>query len=309
MRFEGILPPVITPFAADGALDRAAYATVIEQMLDKGVHGIIVGGTTGEFYALSREERVAQIDHARDVIAGRVPLICGVNDISTEGACAYAVAAREAGADALLVAAPYYSLPTQNELAEHCEAIDEAGGLPIILYNYPGRTGVPMDAAFLRRLSARPNVQCIKESSGDINRIHMLVREFPDIQLSCGAEDQALEFFAWGATSWVTPMGNFFPAEIVAFYDACMRDQDFAKARRLMTALLALGTVLEAGGQLIQCTKLACETLGLPGGPVRRPLGPLDPEAADSLRAVVLEAKAAIAAILSEDAPRQAQSA
>ena len=301
MRFEGIMPPVITPFAPDGALDREGYATVIEQMLDQGVHAVIVGGTTGEVYALSPEERVAQFRHAKEILGGRVPLICGVNDLTTDGACGFAQAAREAGADALLLAAPPYSLPTQAELAEHCLAIDRAAGLPIVLYNYPGRTGVVMERDFLERVGASPNVQCVKESSGDINRIHLLVKEFPGLQLSCGAEDQALEFFAWGATSWVTPMGNFFAAETVALYETAVLQRDFDRAQRLMLALLPLTTVLESGGQLIQCTKLACETLGLPGGPVRRPMGPLDEAAAEALRAVVLEAKKAIGRILAED--------
>ena len=96
MRFEGIIPPVITPFHDDGSVDKAGYATVIEYMIESGVHAIIAGGTTGEFYALSPDERVGQFKHAKDIINGRVPLICGVNDLTTDGACTFAVAARDA---------------------------------------------------------------------------------------------------------------------------------------------------------------------------------------------------------------------
>lgn len=301
MRFEGIIPPVITPFHDDGSIDKAGYATVIEYMIDGGVHAIIAGGTTGEFYALSPDERVAQFKLAKDIIKGRVPLICGVNDLTTVGACAFATAAREAGADGILLAAPYYSLPTEEELASHCLAVDRAADLPIILYNYPGRTGANMGREFLEQVGRNKNFQCIKESSGDINRLHLLAQAFPHIALSCGAEDQALEFFAWGATSWVTPMGNFFASEVVAFYETCVREKDFTKARQLMSALLPLTTTLESGGKFVQCVKYACKLYDLPAGPVRQPMLPLNETLAEETRQVLVTAKATIQGILSAE--------
>lgn len=300
MKFEGIIPPAITPLHDDGSVDEDGHATVMEYMIDRGVHAIIVGGTTGEYYALSRDERVRQFSFAREVIGGRVPLICGVNDITTDGACDFAAAAKSAGADGLLVPAPYYSLPTEKELAAHCLAIDQAADLPIMLYNYPGRTGVNMGTDFLDRVGQRPNFACIKEASGDINRILLLAREYQHIQLSCGAEDQALDFFVWGATSWVTPMGNFFIDEVVAFYNTCVHEQDFVKARRMMLALLPLTQVLEGGGKFLQSTKYAATYFGLPAGPVRKPMRPLKKEAARELREVLKTAKAALQAIMSE---------
>ncbi len=292
MRFTGIIPPVVTPFHADGSIDQNGYGAVIEFMLGHGVHGIIAGGTTGEYYALSKAERIQQFTVAKDIINGRVPLICGVNDISTHGACEYAVAAKQAGVDGLLIAAPYYSLPSEIELAAHCAAIDEAANLPVMLYNYPGRTGVNMGREFLDHVVERPNFRCIKEASGDINRVHLLASDYPQIDLSCGAEDQALEFFVWGATSWVTPMGNFFAEEVVAFYDTCVQRRDFDTARKMMHALLPLTTVLEASGKLLQCTKLACAHYELPAGPVRKPMQSLDAEMQERVLQVLDTAKA-----------------
>lgn len=303
MMFEGIIPPVITPFNSDLSVDEKGQAEIIEYMIDSGIHAIIVGGTTGEFFTLSREERVRQFTFANDVINKRVPLICGVNDITTEGACDFARAAKSASADGLLVAAPYYSVPTDKELASHCLSIDRAANLPIILYNYPGRTGAEMGEEFLQRVGQRPNFAAIKEASGDINRIHMLAREFPQIRLSCGADDQALEFFVWGASSWVTAIGNFFAKEMVAFYDTCVRDEDFVKARSLMSALLPLTTVLERGGKFVQCTKYGCEYYGLPAGPVRNPLKPIKKELARQLRQVLDIAKTTVASILMTTQP------
>lgn len=303
--FRGIIPPVITPFRNDLSVDESGYAEVIEYAIAGGVHAIIVSGTTGENYALSADERIRQFHYARDVINGRVPMICGVNDMTTASTCDYAKAAKEAGADGLLVAAPPYSLPTERELAAHCLVIDRAANLPIMLYNYPGRTGVNMGADFLARVGQRDNFRCIKEASGDINRVHLLAREFPHIELSCGAEDQALEFFAWGATSWVTPMANFFAEETVHFYDTCVRDGDFEKARRMMMALLPLTMVIEGGGKFVQSVKYAAELQGLPVGPVRPPMRALKKEFKRELREVIETAKISLRVIMTEQKPSE----
>jgi 4-hydroxy-tetrahydrodipicolinate synthase len=298
--FTGIIPPIITPFHEDHTIDEPGYAEVIDYMIAGGVHAIIAGGTTGESYALSAAERVKQFHVAKDVINGRVPLICGVNDMTTSGACEFAEAARQAGADGLLVAAPPYSVPTERELATHCLMIDRAADLPIMLYNYPGRTGVSMDADFLSRVGQRKSFRAIKDASGDVGRIHMIAREFPHIELSCGAEDLALEFFVWGATSWVTPMANFFAEETVHFYDTCVRDRDFDKARRMMMTLLPLTAVIESGGKFAQSVKYAATLQGLPAGPVRAPMREMKKELKRELREVVETAKTALHAIMSE---------
>lgn len=295
--FKGIIPPIITPFRDDHGVDEKGYAELIEYMIAGGVHGIIVGGTTGESYALTGEERVRQFHFAKDVIGGRVPMTCGVNDMTTVGACAYAAAAKEAGADGILIAAPPYSLPTERELATHCLAIDRACGLPIMLYNYPGRTGVGMGADFLERVGQRSTFRAIKEASGDIDRLHLLAREYPHIEISCGAEDQALEFFVWGATSWVTPMGNFFIEEAVDFYDVCTRDKDFDKARAMMTALLPLMSIIESGGKFAQSVKYAVAFQGLPAGPVRPPMREMKKELKRELRQVLETVKTTLGAI------------
>lgn len=307
MKFEGIIPPIITPFNEDRSVDEKGYAEMIEHLIENGVHAIIAGGTTGEFYALSREERVRQFHYASEVIDSRVPLICGVNDITTEGSCDFARAARKAGADGMLVAAPYYSVPTEKELASHCLAIDKAADLPIILYNYPGRTGADMGGDFLSRVGQRRNFMAIKEASGDINRIHLVAREFPQISLSCGADDQALEFFVWGADSWVTALANFLPAEMVAFYKTCNIEKDFEKARALMSAMLPLTTVLERGGKFVQCTKYGCRYYGLPAGPVRNPLKPLNKELARQLRQTLETTRAAMNGIIRNSQENQSE--
>jgi 4-hydroxy-tetrahydrodipicolinate synthase len=298
MRFEGIYTPVITPFHDDYSIDHEGYGRCIDHLIESGVHGLVIGGTTGENYALSKAERIAQFHSAHRQIDGRLPWIAGVNDIQTEEVCAYGVAAREAGADALLLAVPPYSIPTAKELALHALKVDREVDLPIMLYNYPGRSGAEFSEEFLQRVGGSRNFCAIKESSGELQRIHVLAREFPHLQLSCGADDQALEFFVWGARSWVCAAANFIPGEAIALYEACAVRGDFDSGRRIMKALLPLMTVLERGGKFVQCVKYALELEGLPAGAVRLPLRPMNKELKRTLREALHTARASVARIV-----------
>ena len=287
MRFEGIYTPIVTPYHDHGAIDRDRFAEVAEHLIDAGVHGVVLAGTTGEYYAQSPEERVEMMALAKSLIKGRVPLIVGTGAIRTEDSIQYAEAAKAAGADAIMIASPPYAAPTGRENALHALAIDRAVNLPVLLYNYPGRTGAEMDESYLDRVGQSPNFCAIKESSGDINRLHLIARDYPHIQLSCGMDDQALEFFAWGARSWVCAGSNFAPKAHIALYQACAVDKNFDKGRRIMSAMMPLMRVLEQGGKFVQCIKHGLSLRGLPAGPPRRPLQPLNKEEKRSLAETV----------------------
>ncbi|MCP4951340.1 MAG: dihydrodipicolinate synthase family protein [Proteobacteria bacterium] len=297
MQFEGIYTPIITPFHDDGSINEEGFAQVIEFLIDSGSHGIVVGGTTGEYYAQTLEERVHLMQIAHQVINGRATLMAGVGAIRTEDSIELAQTAAQIGVDALLVNSPPYVLPTEAENAAHALAIDRAAQLPIMLYNYPGRTGVGMDEAYLNLVSASKNFCAIKESSGDINRLHLLANDFPQIQLSCGADDQALEFFVWGARSWVCAGGNFAPEAHIALYEACVVNQDFELGRKIMAAMLPLMSLLEQGGKFGQCIKHATALRGMPAGPPRSPLAPLDDSEKSALAKVIETMDSKVAAI------------
>lgn len=298
MRFEGIYTPAVTPFAADGAIDKKAFAQVLESLISAKIHGIIIGGSTGEYYAQTTQERFDIAAYAKDVIGTRLPLIVGTGATRTEDAVEYAKAAKAIGADAILVTTPPYALPTDRENAVHALAIDRAANLPIMLYNYPGRMGVEMGEEYLARVGRSKNVVAIKESSGDMSRVHLLARRFSHIGLSCGWDDQALEFFAWGARSWVCAGSNFVPREHVALYEACVLEKNFDKGRRIMTALLPLMNFLD-GGKFVQSIKFGCELNGLAAGPVRAPLRPLNSEEKRGLQTIVATLKRTVAQITS----------
>ncbi|WP_147126741.1 dihydrodipicolinate synthase family protein [Shimia ponticola] len=297
MQFEGIYTPLVTPYNDDFSLNEEALEQTVDHLITAGVHGIIVAGTTGEYYAQTHDERLDMMHRVKDLIAGRVPMIVGTGAIRTEDAIAYAEAAKDIGADAILVATPPYAYPTGREIALHALAIDRAANLPAMLYNYPGRMSVNMDEETLDRLGRSPNFCAIKESSGDVNRLHMLARDYPHIALSCGMDDQALEFFAWGARSWVCAGSNFAPEAHIALYRACAVEGDFTKGRAIMSAMLPLMRVLEQGGKFIQCIKYGLTLRGIDAGPPRKPLQPLNKDDKRELAEVIRTMDRAIAAI------------
>lgn len=300
MQFEGIYTPVVTPYYDDFSLNEAALAETIDLLISAGVHGLIIAGTTGEYYAQSTEERLEMIGRAKKLIAGRAPMIIGTGAIRTEDSIVFARAAKDAGADAILVATPPYAYPTGREIALHALAIDRAADLPVMLYNYPGRMCVNMDEETLDRLGRSPNFCAIKESSGDPNRLHMLARDYPHIALSCGMDDQALEFFAWGARSWVCAGSNFAPEAHIALYQACAVEGDFTKGRAIMSAMLPLMRVLEQGGKFVQCIKYGLTLRGIDAGPPRRPLQPLNKDDKRELAEVIRTMNKTITAITGE---------
>nr|WP_142663964.1 dihydrodipicolinate synthase family protein [Paracoccus laeviglucosivorans] len=297
MVLEGIYTPLITPFHADGQVDYDALGAVVEHLVASGVHGLISGGSTGENYAETVEERLEIARIITEKTAGRLPVIIGTGAMRTPDSIALAVGARDMGADAILLGTPPYSVPTERENALNALAIDRAADLPIILYNYPGRMSVEMGREFLDRVGRSKNVIGIKESSGDINRVHLLARDYPHIQLSCGMDDQALEFFAWGARSWICAGSNFLPEEHVYLYQTCAVEGDFAKGRRIMSAMMPLMRVLEQGGKFIQCVKHGVEVAGLYAGPMRPPLKGLNKEEKRELEQVIRTLKTTIKSI------------
>jgi 4-hydroxy-tetrahydrodipicolinate synthase len=160
-----------------------------------------------------------------------------------------------------------------------------------------------MGPEYLDRVTRSRNFQAIKESSGSIDRLHLLARDYPHIALGCGMDDQALEFFAWGARVWVCAGSNFLPAEHLALYEACAVKGDFELGRRIMSAMLPLMRVLEQGGKFVQCVKYGCEVIGLRAGPPRPPLRPLNKDDKRQMNEVVATVKTAVTYAMKE-APR-----
>ncbi|MCZ4268956.1 dihydrodipicolinate synthase family protein [Rhodobacteraceae bacterium G21628-S1] len=299
-QFQGIYTPVVTPYTGAGDVIWDALADQIEFLVEQGVHGLISGGSTGENYAQTLAERLELARFTKERLNGRLPLVVGTGAMMTPDSIALATGAKEIGADSILLASPPYSVPTDRENALNALAIDKAADLPIMLYNYPHRTGTMMGEEFLDRVGRSRNFCGIKESSGDINRVHLLARDYPHIQLGCGMDDQALEFFAWGAPFWVCGGSNFLPAEHVALYQACVIEGNYTKGRRIMSAMMPLMRVLEQGGKFIQTIKHGVTLNGIEAGAMRAPLTGLNKDDKRALEQVVRVLKTTIADIVAE---------
>lgn len=275
MSFEGVHTPLVTPFDTNGAIDHALLGRHAADLASR-VAGLGVGGTTGEYYALSFDERVKTFHTVAEAAGGKTWLTAGINATTTDEVIRLGQEAKRAGLSALLIAAPYYVQPTQGELLSHLLKVDDSLDMPVMLYNFPARTGTAIGDAVLEKLLERPNFISMKESTGDISHLHHLATHFRDrLVLSCGMDDQALEFFVWGARSWVAGASNFLPEAHTALFDACVKQNDFQQGRKLMAQLLPVLELLERSGKFIQYVRYGCELAGTPVGAARAPLGTL----------------------------------
>jgi 4-hydroxy-tetrahydrodipicolinate synthase len=272
-KLHGVLVALVTPMKANEDLDFDTLAKQVEALIAAGVHGLIPLGSTGEFYALSAQERHDVLKATLAAAGGRVPVVAGANAGSTRDVIAFSREAEQLGCDGVMLAPPYYSLPQPDELRAHIKAVNDAIGLPIMLYNYPGRTGVDMTPEFIEKLAGLPRVRYVKESTGEIGRISTLLRRCGDrLGVFCGGDTVAFESLALGALGWVGGVANVVPCSHVQLYHLMVERRDFAAARKLYFQMLPLLNLMEGGGKYTQWVKAACGLMGRPVGPPRAPL-------------------------------------
>jgi 4-hydroxy-tetrahydrodipicolinate synthase len=273
--FSGVYVAMVTPMTADENIDCGALSRLTEELIAAGVHGLIPLGSTGEYYALDARERQDVLQTVLEAAAGRVPVVAGANAGSTRDVVEYSRQAEQLGAAGLLLAAPYYSLPREEELYEHFRLVNDAVGIPIILYNYPGRVGVDLIPEFIDRLTTLKNVQYVKESTGDVTRVSEIIRRCGDrIAVFSGCDTEALEHFLLGAVGWVTGAANFLPRQSVALFEKAVVDGDYFAAKELFYRLLPVMNLLEGAGKYTQFVKACCALNHQPVGPPRHPLLP-----------------------------------
>lgn len=284
-RFQGTLTALITPFRND-EIDEIALRTLVEFQITSGVDGLIPCGTTGESVTMTTEERRRVVEIVIDQTAGRVPVIAGTGSNNTRQAIADTRHAQAAGADATLVVVPYYNKPTQSGLIAHYTAIADAGDLPVILYNVPGRTGINMTAETTLELAAHPNIVGTKEACGSLDQVSEIVTGAPEGFVTLSGDDSlTLPMMSIGARGVVSVVSNIVPSAMSALTDACRRE-DFTRAREIHTALFPLMRAMFIENNPT-AVKTAAAILGLCSDELRLPLTPMSPANRDRVAAAL----------------------
>jgi 4-hydroxy-tetrahydrodipicolinate synthase len=275
LELKGVLPALVTPLAAD-TVDTVALRGLVEWYLSEGVHGVVPCGTTGEATALTAAEWDAVVRTTIEAAAGRVPVIAGVGGNNTRLCVEKARRARELGADGVLAVVPYYVKPTQDGMVAHFEAVAGAG-LPVVLYNVPGRTGAGLQPATVARLAAVPGVVGLKEASGDLGLAAHIFAALPEerrgrFALLSGDDATMLPLWALGGRGVITVVGDVAPRQTVRLWESFVAGE-LAAARRLATGLLPLIDALFVEGNPIP-VKAALAMMGRIPGDIRLPLTP-----------------------------------
>jgi 4-hydroxy-tetrahydrodipicolinate synthase len=273
--WRGVFPAATTEFRSDYALDLPATARHIDAMIRAGVHGMIVLGTVGENCSLEPREKLEVIRAAREVIAGRVPLLTGVAESTTAAACRFATEVQKAGVDGLMVLPAMVYKADGREAMTHFRAVARATDLPIMIYNNPVSYAVDVTPPMFAELADEKRFVAIKESSENVRRITDLRNECGDrYLLFAGVDDLALESVMLGATGWVSGLVNAFPAENRLLWDLATagRYEEAVKVYRWYTPVLHLDT----HPKLVQYIKLANAECGLGSEITRPPRLPLE---------------------------------
>jgi 4-hydroxy-tetrahydrodipicolinate synthase len=276
-QLRGVLPALVTPFDASGAIDFPAFDRHMTALRAAGVSGWVPCGSSGEYNLMSDDERDSILRFVKDFATPDETLIAGTNAPHTAGVITNTLRAKALGYHAVLLAVPFYTKPTQAEIVRHFRAVLDATDMDIVLYSYPGKDGVEIEYEALDALADHPRILGIKESSGSLQRaIGIATRYEGRLQLVSGSDDIALDFMLWGADSWICGPANCM-AKAVCDLDRTFRAGDLQTAKSIMARMWPAMNILEAG-KFVQKLKYGCELQGTPVGDCRMPLGPLTPE-------------------------------
>jgi 4-hydroxy-tetrahydrodipicolinate synthase len=272
-KFHGSMTALVTPFN-DGKIDEPAYRALIDWQITSGSHGLVPVGTTGESPTLTHEEHRRAVDICIDEARGRVPVIAGAGSNHTAEAVEFASHAEQSGADAVLVVTPYYNKPTQEGLYQHFKAVNDAIGIPIIIYNIPSRSVVDMSVDTMKRLSELTNIVGVKDATGDVGRVsrqrHAMGGDF--IQLS-GEDMTALAAMAAGGHGCISVSANVAPGLCAELMEATFKG-DWGHALKIQDRLTPLHAAIFAEPG-VNGTKYALSVLGRIQPETRLPLVPV----------------------------------
>ncbi|KUM98214.1 4-hydroxy-tetrahydrodipicolinate synthase [Streptomyces cellostaticus] len=275
---------MITPFTEAGTLDLEGARQLAGRLVAQGCDGLVLNGTTGESPTTTDTEKAELVAAVREAVGEDVTLVAGVGSAATRHTIEGALAAEKAGADAVLVVTPYYSRPPQEAVEAHFRQVADASGLPVMLYDIPGRTGTRIEPETMIRLAEHPRIVAVKDCSYDFLGTQKVLAH-TDLAYYAGCDEHVLALYAVGAAGCVSTVANAAPGPIAAILDA-FDAGDTARATELqLRATPLIEAMMGAGLPGTVTAKALLARLGLPAGPVRAPLLPAGREAADGLLA------------------------
>ncbi|UUN26201.1 4-hydroxy-tetrahydrodipicolinate synthase [Streptomyces sp. FIT100] len=286
--FGQALCAMITPFAADGALDLDGAGKLAAHLVAEGCDGLVLNGTTGESPTTTDAEKTALVRAVRETVGDGVAVVAGVGSASTRHTVELARSAEAAGADGLLVVTPYYSRPPQAAVEAHFRRVADAVGIPLMLYDIPGRTGTRIEPETMLRLAGHPRIAAVKDCAYDLlGSTKVIARS--SLAYYSGCEELNLPLYAVGGAGFVSTVANVVPRPLRAALDAHDAGRT-AEAAALNHLTLPLAELMMASGLPgTVTTKALLGALGLPAGPVREPLQPADRATVDGLLAAYEE--------------------
>jgi 4-hydroxy-tetrahydrodipicolinate synthase len=287
-KFHGSLTALVTPFK-DGKIDEQGFRGLVDWQITSGSHGLVPVGTTGESPTLTHEEHRRVVDICIDEARGRAPVIAGAGSNNTAEAIELARHAEQSGADAVLVVTPYYNKPTQEGLYRHFKAVNDAIGIPILIYNIPPRSVVDMSVDTMKRLAELPNIVGVKDATGDVGRVsrqrHAIGPDF--IQLS-GEDMTALAAMAAGGHGCISVTANIAPSLCAELMEATFKS-DWAHALKIQDRLTPLHAAIFAEPG-VNGTKYALSLLGRIRPDTRLPLVPVSASTEALIRRAMVHA-------------------
>ena len=279
-QFRGAFTALVTPMTESGEVDYDGFRRLIEFQLTEGIDGIVPLGTTGESPTIDEDEEEKLIEIAMKTAGGKIPVIVGSGSNDTKHMTSYVQRAKRHGADAALVVTPYYNRPNDDGIMRHFEAAGKVG-IPIIIYNIASRTGRNIPTPLMEKIACIPNIDGVKESSGDINQMGDVIREIAmprrakggKFWVLSGDDTLTLPLTSMGGDGVISVISNLLPAKVKALAKAAL-DGKYEEARSLHYELLPLvkAAFVETNPVPI---KQALAWAGLPAGPARLPLGKL----------------------------------
>lgn len=282
--FGRALCAMITPFTEEGALDLDGAQELAARLVAQGCDGLVLSGTTGESPTTTDAEKAALVTAVREAVGERASVVAGVGTFDTRHTVELTHAAEKAGADGVLVVSPYYSRPPQDALEAHFREIADASGLPVMLYDIPGRTGTRIEPETMIRLAEHPRIVAVKDCSYDFLGTQKVLNR-TELAYYAGCDEHILALYAVGAAGYVSTVANVVPAQLRAILDAFEAGDTPVSARLQQRATPLIEAMMSAGLPGTVTAKALLHALGLPAGPVRAPLRPAGREAADGLLA------------------------